>query len=219
MNLFIKFSVIGVLICLSILAQNCQQANNKKISTQSFYSTGEIEHDISMKDSMLHGISTTYYRDGSTKYVKEFYNDIPIDGHYYYSADGNLRGYNFYNIRGELRYQVLWDSLKGAYSQDGKSLYLQGEFKQTYKIGDSISLIPIVANPFKSRYIVNFTLVENEITSSYEDDDESSPLLIYPIKEGVNIIQIKSTIFDEKNNDFKSDSISLEIVGNNQTLK
>jgi hypothetical protein len=208
-----KLFFFGILLGFSILVQKCKQPNNDSLVLKRYFSTGELEHEISMKDSLLHGVSTTYYRSGEIKYEKEFYHDIAVNNHYYYSTGGKLLAYDFYDVRGELRYQVLWDSLVDSYSQDGKSLYIQGEFKKSYETGDTIILIPAIANPFKSFYNVDFILEEQRISKSYESSNSNSPLLFYTIKEGDNLIKVKSTIFDEENNRFRSDSVSLIFNG------
>jgi hypothetical protein len=207
---FFLFLVFLLLFCL-----NCRETNNYQDSVKIYYPSGELKREMIIRDSLLHGTTIEYYKSGQIKLILELFENIPINNQFYYSENGKLIGYNFHDLRGELRYQVHWDSLNGKYIQDGKSLYLQGKFNRHYHVGDTISLIPAVANPFKSNYKLSFILDEEEkVTKNIESDNENSPLFLYIIEEDTNHIKIKSTIFDNNNVVFKADSVLLKIVGN-----
>ena len=90
---------------------------------------------------------------------------------------------------------------------------MQGDFKENYAENDSINLIPIIANPFKLSYNVIFTLEDEEIKRTYESSDPRTPLLIYSIKNGNNLIKIKSEIFEGENSKLRVDSVSINLVG------
>lgn len=213
MKIINQKTVIIFLIGFVVILQSCQEKQKDDSPIKRYYSTGELEHEVSMKDSVLHGLSTTYYKSGSKKYEKYFYEDIPIDHHYYYSENGDLVAYNFYDVRGNVRYQVFKDTLNEVYLGEGKSLYIQGEFKENYAEGDSVSLIPIVANPFKSKYKVALLYEEEKSDKTYKFGNGNSPLFLYVIKHGNNPISIISEIIDKDDKVFRRDTISLDLIG------
>jgi hypothetical protein len=205
---------IVVVMVFVVLLSGCQENSKGYSSEKHYYPTGELEHEIFLKDSLLHGLSTTYYKNGKIKYERCFFEDVPIDHHYYYSEEGELLVYKFYDVRGNLRYQLLSDTTTAeGYSQDGKSLYIQGDFKANYSIGDSVSLIPIVANPFKKRYSVIFLTEKEKIKKSYAFTDSISPLFLYTIKRGSNPIKVIGEVNDNKGRLFKRDTVLLDLKG------
>jgi len=212
MKIIDQKAVIIFLIGFVVIFQSCQEKQKDDSLIKRYYSTGELEHEVSMKDSVLHGLSTTFYKSGRKKYEKYFHEDIPIDHHYYYSENGDLVAYNFYDVRGNVRYQVFKDTLNEVYSEEGKSLYIQGEFKDNYVEGDSVSLIPIVANPFKSKYKVALLFGEERRDKAYKFENGNSPLFLYVIKQGNNPISIISEIIDKNNKVFRRDTISLDLI-------
>lgn len=211
----INHNIIEVILflILFISLSGCQEKSKEDSSEKHYYPTGELEHDISIKDSLLHGLSVTYYKSGKKKYEKHFFEDIPIDHHYYYSEEGKLLAYNFYDVRGHLRYQLFSDTITKNYSQDGKSLYIQGEFKESYNKGDSVSLIPIVANPFKSSYSIILLTEDERLKKSYDFTDQNSPLFLYTIKQGSNPIKIIGEVNDIEGQVFKRDTVNLNLIG------
>ena len=66
----IKILKAGIFLCLAMIF-NCQQEKNKSESFvevfKKYYNTGELEYKVSMKDSLLHGVSTRFYKDGTVK--------------------------------------------------------------------------------------------------------------------------------------------------------
>ena len=169
-------------ICLVIVLQGSQERPKSDKSVKRYYSTGELEHEIYMKDFLLHGVSTTYYKSGNIKYEKNFHDNIPIDHHYYYSENGSLLAYNFYDVRGNVRYQVFKDTLNEGYADEGKSLYIEGKFKDHYAEGDSVALIPVVANPFKKKYKVMLQYDKQKTDKTYDFGNKKTPLFLYGIK-------------------------------------
>lgn len=210
MELIEKLSLGLIIAVFAFFYQSCQESQNVESTIKDYYSSGELRHEITLKDSLLHGSSMTYYKSGAIMHEKEFHEEIPIDHHYHYLENGNLLAYEFFDIRGNLRYQVHKDTFMEGYSQEGKSIYIQGKFKDEYIEGDSISLIPIIANPFKSKYRITL-LYENEtIDRSYNFGTSTPPLFLYWIKRGINPVKITSEILDNENKVFKRDTIALE---------
>lgn len=208
-----KASIV-FLIGLVVILQGCQKKPKSDELIKRYYSTGELEHEISMKDSLLHGLSTTYYKSGNIKYEKYFHDDIPIDHHYYYSENGSLLAYNFYDVRGNVRYQVFKDTLNEGYTEEGKSLYIQGEFNDHYAEGDSVALIPVVANPFKTKYKVMLLCGKQKIDKTYEFGSKKTPLFLYEIQQGNNPISIVSEVASNGSNSiFCRDTISIDLMG------
>ena len=212
MNDFRQITSISLVIVLLIfLQQSCQENNNDKSLNRQYFPSGELQHVVSMKDSMLHGVSTTYYICGKKKYEKEFFEDIPVNHHYYYSESGNLLGYNFFDVKGELKYQYFLDTLTNYYIQDGKPFYVQRKFHENYSIGDSVCLIPVIANPFKSEYTVDLFFQEDRISKTYIYGETKSPLFLYFIKEGNNSLMIVGEMFDENSELFRRDTVTIDL--------
>ncbi len=211
--LLIRFIIF---LCLTVVI-SCQQEKNNNESfvevIKIYYNTGELKYEISMKDSLLHGRSTVFYKNGVIKNIKDYHDDVPINDHYHYSLDGKLITYYLFNLRGEVRYKLYWDSTKKSYIQEGKGLYVKGNFKGNYATNDTIKLIPIIANPFKLSYNVIFILEDQEIRRTYKSSDPRAPLLIYSIKDGSNLIKVKSEIFEGENSMLRTDSISINLMG------
>ena len=77
--------------------------------------------------------------------------------------------------------------------------------------GDTISLKPVVANPFVISYGIVVNHNDGKISRSFES--EANPLFRYPIKKGNNRIEIIGIILDHVGNNFRSDTIVLDFVG------
>lgn len=172
-----------------------------------YYSTGELKHAISIRDSLLDGPSLTYYKSGELKYEKNYVNNIQVGHQYYYSKEGKLQAYNFYDSRGNAKYQVFTDTLNVQYKDEGKLLYIKGEFKETYKVNDTITLIPSIANPFKSKYIITCFHRNKIIKKEYDYGEKTSPLFQLILEEGNNELKFKGEIYESNNLSYSEDSL------------
>lgn len=213
MKLFYRKWLILFLIGLITVLQGCQEIAKSEESTKLYYSTGELKLELSIKDTFLHGLSTKYYKNGNINTQKEFYKDIPINHHYFYSEKGELLQYRFFDLRGHLRYQLFSDTITKFYAQEGKSLYIQGNFNENYYEGDSVSLIPIVANPFKSSYNIIILTKDRRLKKSYDFTSQNSPLFLYEIREGSNPIKIIGEVKGIDGSVFKRDTVDLMLIG------
>jgi len=204
--------VISFLIVFFI--NSCRDANPVVQQHRTYFPTGELQHELTMVDSLLHGSFTSYYKNGKVEYEKNFDMDSPIGDHYYYSRSGKLLEYELYDLNGELRYQLVWDSLKDSYEEEGKPLYVQGTFQEEYKVGDTISILPIVANPHKSAYIVGLLSRRDSMYKTYPYVSPNSPLFLHLVDEKGDQLSVVSAITGTHNGVLRRDTSSFSIFPN-----
>jgi hypothetical protein len=201
-------AIIVFLIVLSIVG--CRKANSQTDVVRTYYPSGELQHELSMMDSLLHGPFTSFYKNGRIEYDKEFNEDSPIGNHYYYDQSGKLLEYGFYDSNSDLRYQLLWDPKQEKYEDEGEPLHVQRTFRDVYHVNDTFYVAPMLANPFKSSYIVGVLSDGANFYKTYQYDSPKAPLFENIIK-GNGPITIVSAISREHGILFRRDTLTFNI--------
>jgi hypothetical protein len=193
-----------------LFTTGCRNTNFQDDVIRTYYPSGELQNELSMKDSLLHGLFVSYYKNGNVEYDKEFDEDSPVGNHYYYDQSGKLLEYGFYDNNSDLRYRLLWNPKQEKYQDEGQPLHVQRTFKDVYHVNDTLLVAPMLANPFKSPYIVGILSNGESSYKSYQYDSPKVPLFENIIKESgpVTIVSVTSR---EHGNLFRRDTVTFNI--------
>lgn len=182
---------------LLILMISCSDTSQKK-----------DELELQNKD----GIVNTFFDDGQLESQFLYDKNLKVGDGYIYNPNGSLNEFHFYDLRENLRYKLLLDQDEKILEEEGKPFYTQvvGDNKVNY-VGDTISIVPMVGNPFKEGYRVKFyNLSKSDKPSHIYDSSNKTPLLNFSPKEsGKNDILLIAEIIRNKEV-FRRDSIILE---------
>lgn len=150
-----KLSWIIVFIVLEFSFSMCanRDADKNPNLGKKYYPNGKLKSVVSYKDSLLDGKAVYYYPNGNIKSQATYTLGVQVNEEFGYYKSGNLEHYLFFDVRGNLRYKIYFDVEGNKVEEKGKPIYLQviGNKQKNY-LGDTITIVPMVGNPYKGGY-------------------------------------------------------------------
>ena len=114
-SIFIIFFAISFIACNNHprIQSSVKIIGRDTFETKTYFtSKGVKEAVISYKNSLLHGLSKTYFKDGKLQQEKTFYNGEEFGSYIEYYHDGNISRYSFLIDSVHNSYERVYDNSK-----------------------------------------------------------------------------------------------------------
>jgi hypothetical protein len=152
--------------------------NEKSDTIKEYYEAKTLKHIIPLKNGKRNGLCKWYYPSGTIKTIANYTNGIETGETIYYNPEGRIENYNFFDLKGNLRFDLTYDSLGKIINREGKSLYLIKDFANNESSNiKRIVIKAFVATPPNTEITLEFKDIKNNLTSIYKITDEKK----YPL--------------------------------------
>lgn len=92
----------------------------------------------------------SYYENGNISSKITLENDKPIGESFYYSKNGNIEKFQFYDQNSDLRFDCIYNEKERIIEFNGKSFYINVDKRNRYaKLNDTLFFYPILIYPPK----------------------------------------------------------------------
>jgi hypothetical protein len=211
------------ILFLLIIICSCKSGNNERLKGglssknkiyRLYFENGNIKSELSMLNKLKNGVCKWYYETGVLKIQSNYIQDIEVGETFYYYNNRVLQSYNFFDIEGNLRFNVQYDTTGMVKEHSGKNLYLVKQLIK--KDSSSIALIGIkvfIAKPPYSNIEVVFKDLKNNnflkynvlpqgnsplFLTNYNDKEQCDFMVVAQINDTLNDISFIDTAYYHK---------------------
>ncbi len=189
---------------------------NKENQLQNFYPNGNIKSNFGV-DSLgrKNGDFSSFYPNGNMEVTGKYENGVVIESIAYYYPNGNIEAYGLFDVKGNLRYRIEFDSLnKKITSEEGKSLYAIIHNKGGVTFMDTLK-IEVQTLLVDDEFTDLTFIVDNDTANTRVNKGGRIPLFEYVIKDPkpsqIHIKIMNNISLKEFNNQKISDTLNINI--------
>jgi hypothetical protein len=170
-----------------------------------YYDNGVIKQQKHYLNCKLGGVCKNFYKNGALKSKVYFFNGVQVGDANFYSEDGHVALYNFFDFLGRNRVLREYDSSGEEITNIGKTLFIDSSFaiNDTLVSADTFKIAILISHPPRTRlniYAEVLDSAKNIIKRPKIDKHNQIAFLYVPIFKGLYNVRVTCSQFDSVSN-------------------